>query len=101
MGADGRGYRHRMPAKRDHGASIGDDELYEKVREQGASKEKAARIANAAANTSRKAVGRKGGKSPAYEDWTVSDLRKRAAEIGIDGRSKMNKSQLTKALRDH
>jgi hypothetical protein len=90
-----------MPAKRDHGASIGDDELYEKVREQGASKEKAARIANAAANTSRKAVGKKGGKSPAYEDWTVADLRKRAAEIGIDGRSKMNKSQLTKALRNH
>ena len=90
-----------MPAKRDHGASIGDDELYEKVREQGASKEKAARIANAAANTSRKAVGKKGGRSPAYEDWTVADLRKRAAEIGIDGRSKMNKSQLTKALRNH
>ena len=90
-----------MPAKRDHGASIGDDELYEKVREQGASKEKAARIANAAANTSRKAVGRKGGTSPAYEDWTVADLRKRAGEIGIEGRSKMNKSQLTKALRNH
>ena len=90
-----------MPAKRDHGASIGDDELYEKVREQGASKEKAARIANAAANTSRKAVGKKGGKAPAYEDWTVADLRKRAGEIGIDGRSKMNKAKLVKALRTH
>jgi len=90
-----------MPAKRDHGASIGDDELYEKVREQGASKEKAARIANAAANTSRKAVGRKGGKSPAYEEWTVADLRKRAGEIGIDGRSKMTKAKLVKALRNH
>ena len=90
-----------MPATRDHGASIGDDELYEKVRDQGASKEKAARIANAAANTSRKAVGRKGGKSPAYEDWTVADLRKRAGEIGIDGRSKMNKAKLVKALRNH
>ena len=95
------GYRPGMAAKRDHGASVGDDELYEKVREQGGSKEKAARIANVAANTSRKAVGRKGGKSPAYEDWTVADLRKRAAEIGIDGRSTMNKSQLTKALRNH
>ena len=90
-----------MPAKRDHGASIGDDELYEKVREQGGSREKAARIANAAANTSRKAVSRKGGKSGSYEDWTVDELRKRASEIGIDGRSKMNKSQLMKALRNH
>jgi len=89
-----------MPAKRDHGASVGDDELYEKVREQGGSKQKAARIANAAANTSRKAVGKKGGASPAYEDWTVADLRKRAAEIGIDGRSKMDKAKLVKALRN-
>ncbi len=90
-----------MPAKRDHGASIGDDELYEKVREQGGSREKAARIANAAANTSRKAVGRKGGKAGSYDDWTVTDLRKRAGEIGIDGRSKMNKAKLIRALRNH
>ena len=89
-----------MPAKRDHGASIGDNEVYEKVREQGGSKQKAARIANAAANTSRKAVGKKGGKSPAYEDWTVADLRKRAAEIGIEGRSTMDKAGLVKALRN-
>ncbi len=90
-----------MAAKRDHGASIGDDELYEKVREQGGSKEKAARIANAAANTSRSKVGRKGGKAGDYDDWTVDKLRKRAAEIGIDGRSKMNKTKLIKALRNH
>jgi len=38
-----------MAARKDHGASIGDDELYEKVRDQGARKEKAARIANSAA----------------------------------------------------
>ena len=83
-----------MPARRDHGASIGDDELYEKVRDQGASKEKAARIANAAANTSRTAVGRKGGKAGSYDDWTVKDLRKRAGELDIDGRSKMNRKRL-------
>ena len=90
-----------MPAKRDHGASIGDDELYEKVREQGASKEKAARIANAAANTSRSAVGRKGGRSGDYEDWTKDALMRRAREIGVPGRSSMNKSQLIRALREH
>ena len=88
-----------MPARKDHGASIGDDELYEKVRDQGASREKAARIANAAANTSRTQVSRKGGESGSY-DWTVARLRKRAAEIGISGRSTMKRAQLIRALRN-
>jgi general stress protein YciG len=87
--------------KRDPGPSVKDPELYEELRDDGASKEKAARIANAAANTSRSEVGRKGGESGSYDDWTVDDLQKRAAEIGIDGRSKMNKSELIKALRNH
>jgi len=89
-----------MP-KRDPGPSVKDKELYEELRDDGNSKEKSARIANSAANTSRKSVGRKGGKSPEYDDWTVEDLRKRAAEIGIDGRSKMRKGELIKALRSH
>jgi hypothetical protein len=89
-----------MP-KRDPGPSVKDKELYEKLRDDGNSKEKSARIANAAANTSRKSVGRKGGKSPEYDDWTAEDLRKRAAEIGIEGRSKMRKGELIKALRNH
>ena len=90
-----------MPARRDHGASIGDDELYEKVREQGASKEKAARIANAAANTSREQVSRKGGKAGSYDDWTVAQLRRRAGELGIGGRSSMKRAQLIRALRNN
>lgn len=90
-----------MPARRDHGASIGDDEMYEALRDQGASKEKAARISNAAANSSRSEVGTKGGESGSYDDWKVDDLRKRAAELDIDGRSRMNKSELVKALRNH
>jgi len=90
-----------MPARRDHGASIGDDEMYEALRDDGASKEKAARISNAAANSSRSTVGRKGGQSGSYDDWTVKDLRKRAAELDIDGRSKMSKSKLVNALRNH
>jgi hypothetical protein len=82
-------------------AQIKDEEQYQALRRKGESKEKAARIANASANTSRSGTGRKGGKSGSYEDWTKDELVKRAAEIGIAGRSKMTKDQLVKALRDH
>ena len=78
-----------------------DGELYEELREDGASKEKAARIANAAANSSREEVGKKGGEAGSYEDWTVEELRKRAAELEIEGRSNMNKEELIDALRNH
>lgn len=78
-----------------------DGELYEELREDGASKEKAARIANAAANSSREEVGKKGGEAGSYEDWTVEELRKRAAELEIEGRSKMKKEELIDALRNH
>ena len=86
---------------KDHGPSVKDDEQYEKLREQGESKEKAARISNAAANSSRSSVGRKGGKSGDYEGWTKDRLLKRAREIGIEGRSRMAKGELIKALRNH
>ena len=89
-----------MP-KLDPGPSVKDKELYEKLRDEGSSKEKSARIANAAANTSRKSVGRKGGQAGDYDDWTVEKLRKRAAEIGIEGRSSMRKGELIEALRSH
>ncbi|NLE97375.1 MAG: Rho termination factor [Propionibacterium sp.] len=87
--------------KRDPGPSVKDPELYEELRDDGASKEKAARIANAAANTSRSEVGRKGGEAGSYDDWTLDELRERAAELGIEGRSKMNKAGLIDALRNH
>ncbi|MCF4120573.1 Rho termination factor N-terminal domain-containing protein [Antribacter sp. KLBMP9083] len=89
-----------MP-RRSPGPSVKDPELYEKLREEGDSKEKAARIANAAAARGRSKVGAQGGQSPSYDDWKVTDLRKRAAEIGIEGRSKMRKDQLVDALRNH
>jgi hypothetical protein len=82
---------------KDHGSSVKDDRQYERLREQGASKEKAARIAN----TSRSQSGKKGGKSSKYEEWSKQDLQKRAKEIGIDGRSKMDKGELVNALRNH
>jgi transcription elongation factor len=90
------GYDGRMAR-----SSVKDEKQYEAIRRQGASKQKAARIANASANTSRSRTGRKGGRSPGYDDWTKADLLARAREIGIDGRSSMNKDQLVKALRNH
>jgi hypothetical protein len=89
-----------MPVRKP-GPSVKDPEVYEALREEGNSKEKSARIANASANTSRSSVGRKGGSSPSYDEWTVTDLRKRASEIGISGRSSMSKAELVKALRNH
>ena len=85
---------------RDHGPQIKDDRTYEALRRDGASKEKAARIANAKANPDQH-PSRKGGKAAKYEDWTVKELQKRAAEIGIEGRSKMRKDALIDALRNH
>jgi hypothetical protein len=82
-------------------AQIKDEKTYRKLRDKGESKEKSARIANAAAGSSKSQVGRKGGKSGSYEDWSKQDLLNKAKEIGIKGRSSMNKAQLVKALRDH
>jgi Rho termination factor, N-terminal domain len=88
-----------MPGSKNPGPSVKDDKTYEALRDEGASKEKAARIANAKAGGAN--VSEKGGQSGSYEDWNVDDLQDRAAEIGIDGRSKMNKDELIDALRNH
>jgi hypothetical protein len=87
-----------MPAK-DHGPSIKDDRLYEKLRDDGESKEKAARIANAKAGG--EDVSRKGGKAEDYDERTKDELVERAAEIGIERRSEMSKDELIDALRNH
>ena len=82
-------------------AQIKDEKTYQALRREGNSEGKSARIANAAAGSSRKQVGRKGGKSPSYADWTKEDLVKRARELGVKGRSTMTKTQLINALRHH
>ncbi|MBC3179152.1 Rho termination factor N-terminal domain-containing protein [Corynebacterium lujinxingii] len=80
--------------------SIKDPELYEALLDDGASKSKAAAIANAAARDGRSTVGKRGGKSDAYEDWTKEELYERAQELEIEGRSAMSKGELIEALRD-
>ncbi len=89
-----------MP-RRSPGPSVKDPEQYEALRDEGASKEKAARIANQSAKESRSSVGRRGGRSESYEDRTKDELLDRAREVGIEGRSKMSKSELVDALRNH
>ena len=77
----------------DHGPSVKDDKLYEDLREQGASKSKAARIANA------RASGALHHRGTTFEGRTKGDLMKEASAIGIKGRSTMSKAALIKAIR--
>jgi hypothetical protein len=84
-----------VPMAKNHGPTVKDDRRYEALRREGASKQKAARIANTDPTT----AGKRGGGAASYEDRTKEELRKRAREIGIEGRSKMSKGELIKALR--
>lgn len=83
------------------GSSLKDPGMYEELRKEGASKEKAARISNAAANEGRSEMGRRGGTAGAYDDWTVERLRARAKELGITGYSGKRKGELISMLRNH
>lgn len=84
---------------KDHGNSIKDDATYEALREDGASKRKAAAIANAQASNDQH-PSQKGGSQPLYEEWTKDALYDRAQELEIVGRSAMDKDALIKALRN-
>ncbi|HEU4657074.1 MAG TPA: Rho termination factor [Capillimicrobium sp.] len=81
---------------KDHGSSVKDDRRYEALRREGASKEKAARIANAGSSASKR-----GGHAGRYEDRSKDDLMQEARKVGIEGRSKMSKGELADALRNH
>lgn len=83
-----------MPGK-DHGPEIKKPDMYEALRDDGMSKEKAARISNAKANDSLDHD------STHLEDRTKEELYDEAQEIGIEGRSQMDKDELIDAIRDH
>jgi hypothetical protein len=89
-----------MPG-RGTGSSVKDPEQYEALRDKGMSKQKAARIANTSANRGRSSTGRKGGRAGSYEDRSKEDLLSQARQVGIAGRSKMTKTELISALRNH
>ena len=82
---------------KNHGNQIKNDEQYEALRDQGYSKEKAARIANSDSQE----AGHKGGKGAKYEERSKEELYDKAKEVGIEGRSKMSKKELIDALRNH
>lgn len=74
---------------------IKNEDQYQALRDKGYSKEKAARIANT------DDAGEKGGKAKPYEEWIKDALYQQAKKVGIEGRSKMDKQELIKALRNH
>lgn len=76
---------------------IKDEAQYEALRDDGMSKEKAARIAN----SDRTQTAKRGGSSPPYEEWSKDDLYDKAKDVGIEGRSDMSKDELIDALRNH
>jgi hypothetical protein len=79
---------------KDHGSQIKNDEVYEALRKEGASKEKAARIANA------KAAHTLHHDSTHLEDRTKDELYDEAKKIGIERRTELSKKELIDAIRD-
>lgn len=82
-------------------AAIKDEKMYEDLHDEGASKENAARVSNAAASRGRASVARRGGRSGSYDAWTVVELKKRAKELGLTGYSGLSKDKLIDKLRSH
>jgi hypothetical protein len=92
-----------MP-KNKSGSSATDTRLYAALRKEGIKKKKAKRItaavkdaARPAATKRRRSKGRP--KATPYEKWTRAELLQRAKTVGVKGRSRMTKAQLTRALR--
>ena len=83
-----------MPRSK-HGPEIKKPHMYESLRDEGMSKEKAARISNA------KAEGSLDQDSTHLENRSKEELYDEAKEIGIEGRSEMSKKELIDAIRDH
>lgn len=91
-----------------------DERMYERIKEdredRGASEDRAQEIAARTVNKRRREEGRTksgrksttgtGNPNRSLEDRTKQELYNRAKELDIDGRSKMSKEQLVRAIRD-
>jgi hypothetical protein len=90
-----------------------DERQYEHVKEsaekRGASAKRAKEIAGRTVNKQRRKEGRTpnkttqgtGNPNKPLEERTVQELRNQASQMKIEGRSKMNKGKLIKAIRNH
>ena len=90
-----------------------DERMYEHIREsskdRGASAKRAKEIAARTVNKNRREHGRTpnatsqgtGNPNRSLDDRSKQELYNRAKDLGIEGRSKMNKSELIDALRNH
>lgn len=74
---------------------VKNDDLYDAMRREGASKQKAASVANTPDASENE------GRAGRYEERTKKDLYIQAKSVGIKGRSAMNKKQLIHALRNN
>jgi hypothetical protein len=80
--------------------SLRNRELYEELRNEGASEQKATRISNAVERNSPPAVARLVGAGD-YEGWTVAHLRGRAKQLGLTGYSGKRKAEIIRLLRTY
>jgi hypothetical protein len=92
--------------------SAKDERQFEQVKQtyldRGKSESEAEQIAGRTVNKQRREEGRTpnettqgtGNPNTSLDERTVDELRNRAAELDIDGRSKMNKQELVEAIRD-
>jgi len=93
------------------GWSAKDERKYEKIKEsqtkRGTSTKRAKEIAARTVNKDRRQSGRTpnkttqgtGNPNRSLEDRTLEELRNKASDLNVAGRSKMSKSELVKAIR--
>ena len=85
------------------------EHIKESARDRGKSAKRAREIAARTVNKGRREEGRTpnktsqgtGNPGTQLEDRTVRELRNRASELDISGRSRMNKDELVRAIRHH